>query len=342
MERLDYTSRRNEAVDIAKFIGAICVVCIHTRLFAGISSGFDFLFTEVICRFAVPFFSICTAYYFAQKLEFNESGRLINSDFNRRLFIKTILRFLIMYLGWSFFYLLVLSFQWVNDGYLSISAYIGWFKSLLIGESYYHLWYPFQIIIGLLLLWPMLRLLGNHKLISISVLLWVLVTWCYVYGSVVPPDVSIRVQTIRTLMNSSIRLLPLLLIGIIISQNKDNQSKIWLGLFLLIALLFLVAEVLFLRRFGADHFSYILFTLPIGYFLFRTLLSLRITVRFDTRVLANSSMIIYFIHPAVLFFIIICGFDSTLFIGLLTIITSSVLGLIYACFRERGLLSNRK
>lgn len=341
MEALDNRPIRNATIDITKFIGSLCVVYIHTRFFTDISSELDFFVSEVISRFAVPFFAICTGFYFAHKMEFEDSDarRLKNTESNRKNFVKVALRFIMMYLLWSIFYLIILSFQWMRDGYISIEAYVGWLKSFMIGGAYYHLWYLYQIIVGILLLWPILRFFSSKYLVPITILLWIVVIWNYVYGSVFLPEINFVAQRLRTIIDSTCRLLPLLLLGVVIFQSKRHIPLSRLVLYAFISLVLLYTEVLLLRRLGAERFSFVIMTLPLAYFLFATLKSFVVTVRFDTQLLANSSMVIFFIHPAVLYLIGLSGFKSAFFIGILTIVISSLLGFMYAYIKQGGLLS---
>ena len=44
------------AVDIAKYVSALLVVCIHTFPFIDINEMLNTYFIQTICRLAVPFF----------------------------------------------------------------------------------------------------------------------------------------------------------------------------------------------------------------------------------------------------------------------------------------------
>lgn len=48
--------RKYAAIDIAKYVSALLVVCIHTYPFYEISETFNTFFMQTICRIAVPFF----------------------------------------------------------------------------------------------------------------------------------------------------------------------------------------------------------------------------------------------------------------------------------------------
>ncbi|WP_242744647.1 hypothetical protein [Allobaculum sp. Allo2] len=55
------------AIDIAKYIGALLVVAIHTFPFADISESFNLFFIATICRLAVPMFLSAAAFFSFRK-----------------------------------------------------------------------------------------------------------------------------------------------------------------------------------------------------------------------------------------------------------------------------------
>lgn len=69
------TGKRNAAIDLAKYIASILIVALHAGLFQDISSKLYFVTVQYICRFAVPFFLVCTGYFLTGKWNFNGGGR---------------------------------------------------------------------------------------------------------------------------------------------------------------------------------------------------------------------------------------------------------------------------
>lgn len=134
-----YIYQRNPSVDIAKFLCAIFVIGIHTRPLSGLSEVADFVLCDIIFRVAVPFFAVCTGYYLTRKLDSNDR----KSGWVK---VKSMaLRVLLLYILWSLFYLLILSFSWYKTGNLELSSFVGWFKSFLLGSSNYHFGYLAQL-----------------------------------------------------------------------------------------------------------------------------------------------------------------------------------------------------
>ena len=59
--------RKYAAIDIAKYVSALLVVCIHTYPFYEISKTFNTFFMQTICRIAVPFFFTTSGFFFFRK-----------------------------------------------------------------------------------------------------------------------------------------------------------------------------------------------------------------------------------------------------------------------------------
>ena len=60
------------AIDIAKYVSALLVVCIHTFPFIELNETFNTYFIQTICRMAVPFFFTISGYFFFRKLTNDE------------------------------------------------------------------------------------------------------------------------------------------------------------------------------------------------------------------------------------------------------------------------------
>ena len=283
---------RNASVDIGKFIAAIFVIGIHTRPLSAISGVADFFLCDIVFRTAVPFFAVCTGYYLSLGLKDKRNNRPPR---------KTIVRILLLYVVWSLFYLLVLSYSWNKIGLLSNASFIGWSKSFLLGNSYYHLWYLAQLFWALIPFFLIERYVSDKFKVVLAATLWILGSFCYVYSDVLGIGGVFAGLYYRfgAITGSIGRMLPLLLIGNLIA-NRTGYSKRTITNGFILCLLGLVAEVFLIRQFGAERFSYVLFTLPFAYFLFISVKTAALRLGFNTRVLSKASMNVYLLHPAVL------------------------------------------
>lgn len=287
---------RNGYIDLGKYVAAILVIAIHTRPFQYISLDVDFFFVDIICRMAVPFFAICTGFYFTRAFD-ESSSRFF-------LFKKTIFKVIKMYLLWSFFYLGVLLIDWHNNGILSIDNLIGWFKSLIVSSSYYHLWYLSSLIYAMPLFVIIINKVSKNYCLSIAIVLWVLEAIDYGYSFLIS-DVFISslpvLSSFDAIHTGILRMLPLLLVGAYVSRiNIDSLSLNRVTILFLLSFSLLVVEAISLRHLGGDHFSFILMTLAlsVSVFILVYLKGLRSTI--DSHLLAKMSMTIYCLHPAII------------------------------------------
>ena len=315
-------TRRNSAVDIGKFIAAIFVIGIHTRPLSGFSGVADFFLCDILFRTAVPFFAVCTGYYLSLRLKDNGNNRPLR---------KTILRILLLYIVWSLFYLLVLSYSWNKTGLLSNTTLVGWSKSFLLGNSYYHLWYLAQLFWALFPFFLIERYVPDKFKVVLAVTLWILGSFCYVYSDVlrIGSGFAGLYNRYGAITGSLGRMLPLLLTGNLIACRTDCTNKrITYGCF--VCFIGLVSEVFAIRHFGAERFSYVLFTLPLAYFLFFSLKTAVLRVGFNTRILSKASMNVYLLHPAVLYFLKEMHISNPIVLFCLCVVITSLICITFA------------
>lgn len=279
-------SGRNVSVDIAKMVAAIFVIGVHTRVFSDISQLASFIFCDIICRIAVPFFAVCTGFFLTKKLLKDHITSWIPV---KSAAIKTLL----LYINWSVFYLLLLVFIWYKARILTTSSFINWFKSFLIGESYFHLWYLSQTFWALLLFSPIIKLLNIKMQIVLALFLWAFVVYADIYYDLLGPGSNIisLYNRFGAVTCSIGRLLPLLLAGSILARVPTIPLRnSWLMTALSLAIL--IMEVFIIRSVGGIHFKYELFSLPLAFFLFNSICHTQINCSFDSRYLAQASICI--------------------------------------------------
>ena len=85
------------AVDIAKYVSALLVVCIHTFPFIDINEMLNTYFIQTICRLAVPFFFMISGYFLFRKIH--------NEEEDKDVLKKYLFRLLKIYLIWTVIYL---------------------------------------------------------------------------------------------------------------------------------------------------------------------------------------------------------------------------------------------
>ncbi len=332
---------RHSTIDLSKFIFSICVVCIHTRLFSGISRALDFWFVDMFCRMAVPFFVVCTGYYLSTRLVFdNNIDRLELSKNNVQMFLTTSLRFLFMYISWSIIYLIIRVYTCYLNGSLSYSTYHRLVNDFISGSSYFHLWYPYCVAIGLLFCYLLLRMVSRNLLPLVSIALWLIGIFLYVYWILFFDNNSVYNHYLLSLMIclvrdngigcSLVQVCPLLLMGIIISRIGIRLPYYCYLFGTCFFFVLLSIEIWFLMRNGAEDFSFIFFTFPLIYCIFKVVLGSRIILPFNSKFLAESSKVIYFIHPAYIFLLKSLGISDPLLLFIVVVFLSIISGMLYA------------
>ncbi|WP_302572315.1 acyltransferase family protein [Phocaeicola coprocola] len=324
--------KRNVIIDIVKYIAAIFVIAIHTRPFKNISSEIDFFFVDIICRFAVPFFAVCTGFYVSSIGEKNGIALTIR----RSLYKMTKL-----YIFWSLIYLIYLTFGWIKSGSnITWLYYKGWLQGTIISFSFYHLWYLISMCYGLCFLILIKRFVNEKLFIPIIITLWILQTFVYAYDSyfnLLPIIIKNYVNLFPSIFNGLTLMLPLLLIGSMIKKYGLSLSNTQIRIGLLISVLGLIIEVYFLRWIGVERWSFVLLTLPCAFFVFTTLYKMGQKLNADwhfSKYLAYISLIVYCIHPIIIGILKNNGIVNPMVVFLLTSIISTIISLIYIYLKQ--------
>lgn len=293
-------SKRNNSVDAFRFLASIIVIAIHTRPVSG-NSMFAFWINEVFNRMAVPFFVVCSGYFLAQS---NNYKKFWINIF--KLYITASLIFLICHI-----------IEWNNTGWLSIHSFFDWMFSFFVSGSYYHLWYLLAILYALPLLIFFNRLFKSKSTyILMTFLLWCLQCFLYVF--------QIDGNPLLKIVAITIRVLPLLMLGKVIS-SKENLSKNTIKKYML-ALVLLSIEVFILRYKGFSQFSYVIFTLPVAAYGFQCVLHIRDfspLKKYNKYFRLNTEIYIY--HPLVIFILSLLGVKNPLLCFSLTFILTLLL-----------------
>lgn len=286
--------RRNATLDLAKFIASWMIVAIHTALFADVNETLYFCVVHIVCRLAVPFFAICSGYFIGTKYRFEGGSEA--AEGNLALFFRQWKELFVMYVFWSVVYLLVSIPRWIETGWFSAWAFVDYAVAACTMGSYYHLWYLWGMVYVLPICYAVLRWIPRKFWTGMIILLWICEVYGYAYSHILSslPDLM---SAVLNSMGVLLRLLPLLLTGVIISQQPLHRIG-WCFARFAVSLALLFLEAFTLRSLERGAVSYIFFTLPAAYFLFCCLLGIRISIPEKiSACLADMSMVIYCVHP---------------------------------------------
>lgn len=280
---------RNSTIDLAKFIAALLVVAIHTSLFNDVNETLYFVFNELICRLAVPFFAICTGYYLCLSVNGDQSNKVWKQEWK---LIK-------IYALWTLLYFLFLIPNWIEIGYLSIPNCIGYLKSAVLIGSYFHLWYVLYVIYAIPVFYLCLKYIRSSLWIWIAIALYGINAFNYGYSSFYSEDSWVQIFSCinkgYAIVKSQFVILPMLLCGAYLTRRtgspKRNMSL------LTISFIALIVEASLLRHYAQlEKVSQIMMILPTACFIFASLISIRVDKpRFKH--LGAMSLIIYCVHP---------------------------------------------
>lgn len=139
-------------IDLLKYIVAFLVVGIHLLPFKDINDSVSWLFTDVICRIAVPFYFISAGYF------------LYGKGINR--IIKYVKRILTLYIIYTILYIPMILIEYRAKGFTVKQMAVTFFKESLFKGSYTHLWFFPALSIGACLCYLLFRYVSNVKIVT--------------------------------------------------------------------------------------------------------------------------------------------------------------------------------
>ncbi|RMZ58627.1 hypothetical protein D1632_13595 [Chryseobacterium nematophagum] len=308
---------RNLSIDVLKIIMAFFVVFLHMHVLKVSHPELSYVLVNGLFRIGVPIFLIITGYYFYYIDTFQK-------------FKKWSIRILLLYLIWSIIYIPL----WKEDDHYLLNILFG----------YHHLWY----LIGIFFSGILLYLLKNID----TKMLWISIVCLFICGYSIQflanshyfvGEVDVVLNIFPTYRNFLFVCFPFLGIGFLIKKlNLDATAKpsLWLVLVsicLVIFEAFLNYKVLNLnKKESVDMLLSLMWACPLLF-----LYCKNITVKTDSRMLANISTAIYLIHPLLMNFIFkfpypyIRSFENEIFI--ITLLSVSCI-LVYINKRIKYLL----
>ena len=279
-------------IDVCRFIATLMVVAIHIYPLSSFSEDVDYIFTRVLFRIAVPLFLMITGYYILSK-SLDEKNILKNYTFKiAKLYLICILIFLPIN---------------IYNGYFKSFSIIPIIKDIFLNGTFYHLWYFPSLLLGLWIVYFMLRKLNIKTTGIILILLYIVGMLGDNYFGLIK-DIGIFnniykfVFYIFDYTRNGLFYTPIFIyIGYLISNKRyaiSNKKSIVL---IIINFSFLIIEgVLLYFNKTPRHSSMYISLIPLSFLMFNLIVNISYN---SNKELRNISSWIYILHP--LFIIII-------------------------------------
>lgn len=277
-------------MDYFRIAAALLVIAIHTSPLTSFGPEWDFVFTKIIARIAVPFFLMVSGYFTVQPYLFDKS-----TD------IAPLLRFIKKTL---FLYAVAIIIC------LPVNLYAGHFRNINVLDVFrmvvfdgtlYHLWYLPASIIGMLIVYLASRKFGLKTIFIGSLILYVIGLFGDSYFGfikdlpIISATYNLFFQAFSYTRNGIFYVPIFLVMGAWMKSSRKNTLLKGHILGLLLSLTLMIAEGMILRKLEVQrHDSMYFALLPCMFFLFKIILYIKLKPKKSLRSIA---MWIYILHP---------------------------------------------
>lgn len=278
-------------LDITKFIMAFLVVTIHIPISPSMPM-ISHLFTNAISRMGVPFFFICSGFLFFKKENASETKILLN----------TLKRILILFIGWTIFYALVLFFtKFIHMESHPFQKFLLFLFRHIFLNPFAHLWFLPALIIGVIMSWAFIKFKLHRMGLIVSVILFTIGVLGDSYY-----NLAIKFPPLKLLFSKYYPFFTTTRNGIFfgfpliywstqkIRWNMKMKSTLTVVFFItLVGEYFIVKENQWTRDYNM-YFS----ILPFSIFFFHTLMNLKINISNQMSIFFREySLGLYLLHP---------------------------------------------
>lgn len=263
-KKVKYLSDKKEFIflDIMKFICSLLVLAIHLPPLVSFNTPYNYWFTYVFARIAVPFFFVCSGYFVYSKMN------------DKKALFKYIKRLLIFYGIYTILYTPQIIYNnTLND--LTFLEDVGMYlRNTLLIASYSQLWYIIGIICSTLILYVFINKFKfkDVTIIIVSLILFCIGTICNEYPNLITNEFISKVYEIycaifRTTRNGLFFGLLLVSIGYLIRKHshkiKINKTALILPVLIVFGFWLITKEKYDFLPGQSGNKNDMLFTLPI-------------------------------------------------------------------------------
>ena len=297
MEKSVKQKRNYGAIDNFRLVAALLIVAIHTAPLESLNSTADFLVTYCMGRVAVPFFLMVTGFFVLapyQRFVGHSSYQSENAILKTKKFLK---KTIALYAIATLLYIPIKIYA------KQLSNEVGvWLKEIFFDGTFYHLWYLPAVIIGCLLLMGLIKILSPLTISAITLVLYIIGTAGDSYYQLISQVPVLKtvydgIFIVSSYTRNGIFFAPIFLwMGVVIANGKIRIPMRIAAEGLAISMAGMIAEGLLTYEMEwQKHNSMYILLLPVMFFLFELLLSVKGTT---FKVVRDMSMCVYIIHPA--------------------------------------------
>lgn len=296
MERKNYY-----AIDIAKLISALFVVCIHTGPLLDINKDANFVLVQILARLAVPFFFVASGFLFFRKIDFKREW---NDYENIKALRHYVGRLCKVYIIWTILYL---PFTYLilrqGDG-LTLTSLLRYVRDFFFNGSFYHLWFLPALMVSVPLVYLLISKWSMKVAMYTGCILYIIGMGVNVYGALLNkiPLVHEAVQgylaVFSTARNGIFFGIIFVGLGAFFAKRRIYLKNYHIVIGLLFSLLCLFVECFLLRKHGfmKDLTSMYIMLIPCLFFLFLSLLRIHTKAHPACRTMRALSLLLYVTH----------------------------------------------
>lgn len=287
------------ALDLARFVGALLVVMIHTFPLVDVNLYLNYGITNYIARLAVPFFFITSGYLCFKKTSYEQFDFSVPKQYAFRM--------LKLYVLWTVVYFipfLIRSVYMCERGY--VYGLVCAIRTFLF-SGYHHLWYLSALAVAVFLVaGGVKRRLKMHTILIIGILLYMMGLLGKAYSFLLEPLKTVPVignilhlynVVFETTVNGVFVGVVFVSIGVAFAYKRITIKYAYAILGFVISMILLLAEIGLVKCYGKILYSDVyIFLLPATFFLFYLVIHFEMQQSRITNSLRMYSMLIYFIH----------------------------------------------
>lgn len=288
--------RQYASIDIARYISALLVVCIHTFPFLEISETFNTYWIHTVCRLAVPFFFTTSGYFFFRSYSDE------NEELNEERFKRSLFRLFKIYIIWTVIYLPYTIFDYMHQG-VKIYSIVAYVRDFILNGSYYHLWFLPALMLSDAIVYYLFKRKGLSTTLKVTLIAYVVGYLINVYTPLweVIPGVSFFFgffTKVFTTARNGIFFGPMFVaIGLLLARTKRLPKKTSLLAFI-VSFALLCIEVTIYKKCNIlrDLTSMYICLVPCIFFLVNYLLKVNVPYKKMYTILRHDSLLIYTSH----------------------------------------------